>query len=75
MNVDWGSLLGVAVVAAGVAVALVALVASAVVGLSPRRQPPGSAPTRTHVIGTAAALVCLLAAVAIVGYGLVVIAG
>lgn len=75
MTVDWGSLLIVAAVSAGVAVVVVSLVAVALVGLSARaRQPATGAAPRRAGSGVAVAVVCLVAALALVSYGLYLIA-
>ncbi|MFC4944512.1 hypothetical protein [Pseudonocardia sp. GCM10023141] len=75
MTIDWGSLGIVALVALAAAVAVVALVAFALVGLSARTQPAGGATASrlSPTGGTVVATGCLLAAVAIVGYGLFLI--
>lgn len=79
MGVKWGSLLEVALVSLAVGVVLVALVAFALVGLSARQRaavggPDDGAPTGLSAgTGTAIAGLCLLAAAAIVGYGLYII--
>jgi hypothetical protein len=78
MHVAWGSLLVVCVVSLAVGVAIVALTAFALVGLSARERaavggPYDGAPTVTAATGTAIAAVCLLAVTAIVGYGLYLI--
>jgi len=74
MNIDWGSLGLVALVSFAVAVAVVALVALAIVGLSAHEHldtgTPGVLSANT---GTAVAGLCLLATVVIVGFGLYVI--
>jgi hypothetical protein len=78
MSVNWGALLVVCVVALAVGVVIVALVSFALVGLSARERatvggPHDGAPTLGAGTGTAIAGVCLLAAAAIVGYGLYII--
>jgi hypothetical protein len=79
MSIAWGSLLVVCVVSLAVGVAVVALVAFALVGLSARAPRPvgghddGAAPPLSPATGTAVAALCLLAVAAIVGYGLYVI--
>ena len=78
MSVAWGSLLIVCVVSLAVGVAIVALVSFALVGLSARQRaavggPHDGAPTLGAGAGTATAAICLLAAAAIVGYGLWII--
>ena len=79
MSIDWASLGLVAVVSLAAGVAVVALVSFALVGLSARVPPtPGGpedgAPTLSPAAGTAIAGVCLAAVVAIVLYGLYIIA-
>lgn len=76
--IDWGALLNVVLVSLAAGVAVVALVAFALVGLSARVQvAEGGAEARRAPLspgaGTAVAAVCLLAAVAIVAYGLYII--
>ena len=79
MHIDWGSLAAVAIVAAAAAVTVVLLVAFAVVALSTRSQPgvdgaDGGQASGTHPgVGTAVAVLCVLAAGLIVGYGLYLI--
>jgi hypothetical protein len=79
MNIAWGSLLVVCVVSLAVGVAVVALVAFALVGLSARAAQPvggpddGGTPPVGGRLGTAIAGLCLLAVAAIVGYGLYMI--
>ncbi|MHA6794002.1 hypothetical protein ACVGVM_10910 [Pseudonocardia bannensis] len=81
MHIDWSSLLVVAVVSAAVALTVVVLVAFAIVGLSGRAPHPGgdgehtssTAPAVSPAVGTTVALLCLLACVLIVGYGLYVL--
>lgn len=79
MNIAWGSLGIVCLVSLAVGVAVVALVAFTLVGLSARVRPAvggaddGSAPPLSPAAGTPVAVVCLAAVVAIVGYGLYVI--
>ena len=79
MSIAWESLLVVCVVSLAVGVAVVALVAFALVGLSARAARPvggpddGARPPFGAQTGTAVAVLCLLAVVAIVGYGLYVI--
>ena len=74
MSIAWGSLLIVCVASLAIGVAVVVLVAFALVGLSARAVvPAGGAPTLSPAAGTAIAGVCLLAAAAIVGYGLWII--
>jgi hypothetical protein len=78
VGIAWGSLFIVCVISLAVGVAIVALVAFALVGLSARAHVPAGgpedgAPTVSPGAGTAIAGVCLLAAAAIVGYGLWII--
>jgi hypothetical protein len=79
MHIDWASLATVGVVAAAAATTVVLLVAFALVALSGRpRQPAGGhdpdQPSGDHLgMGTAVAMLCLLAAGLIVGYGLYLI--
>jgi hypothetical protein len=77
MGIHWGSLLEVAVVALAVAVAVAVLVAFAIVGLSARERAAagvnGGGTALNATTGTALAAVCLLATLAIVGYGLYII--
>jgi len=79
MHIDWQSLATVGVVAAAVAVTVVLLVAFALVALSGRQQQPAGGPDRdqppsTHLgMGTAVAVLCLLAAALIIGFGLYLI--
>ena len=79
MHIDWASLLDIAVVAAAAALAVVLLVAFALVGLSTRSRHhadgTGNAPAAEArpAIGVADAVLCLLAACLIVGYGLYLI--
>ncbi|MFP5020251.1 hypothetical protein [Pseudonocardia phyllosphaerae] len=81
MGIKWESLGLVSVVSLGVSVAVVALVSFALVGLSARASAKaaaanpggphdGAAPPLNANVGTAIAGVCLLAVLAIVGYGL-----
>lgn len=79
MSIDWVSLGLVVAVSMAAGVAVVVLVSFALVGLSARGRPrPGGpedgAPTLSPGAGTAVAVVCLAAVVAIVAYGLYVIA-
>ncbi|MDD7938900.1 hypothetical protein PHK61_10770 [Actinomycetospora lutea] len=79
MSIDWGSLGLVVAVSLAAGVAVVVLVSFALVGLSAREHPrPGGpddgAPSLGPRAGTAVAVVCLAAVVAIVAHGLVVIA-
>ena len=78
MGIAWGSLLIVCLISLAVGVAIVVLVAFALVGLSARVQVPAGgpedgAPTLSPGTGSAIAGICLLAAAAIVGYGLWII--
>ncbi len=77
MSIAWGSLLVVAVVSLGVGVAVVALVAFALVGLSARVASPVGRPHHRPPLGrgagTTVAGLCLTAAVLTVGYGLYLI--
>jgi hypothetical protein len=79
VSINWGSLFVVCLVSLAVGIAVVALVAFALVGLSARRTvatggpDDGARPALPPVAGTAVAAVCLLAVAAIVGYGLYVI--
>jgi hypothetical protein len=74
VNISWGALGTVVVVSLVVGVAVIALVAFALVGLSARNQPAavgrrGLSP----IAGTAVAGLCLAATALIVAYGLYVI--
>ena len=73
--INWGALGLVGIVSLAVAVAVVVLVSFAIVGLSAREHSLGRDRYRGHQPhrGTAIAALCLLAVVAIVGYGLYVI--
>jgi hypothetical protein len=75
MNIDWGSLGLVAVVSLAAAVAVVALVSFAFVGLSAREVPVEGAARSplSPAVGATVAAICLIATVAIVGYGLYVV--
>jgi hypothetical protein len=79
MHIDWASLVQVAVVAAAAALTVVLLVAFALVGLSARSGlpvdgPDGGDASRTRPgVGTAIAVLCVLAAGLIVSYGLYLI--
>ncbi|HEV7188873.1 MAG TPA: hypothetical protein VGN28_13340 [Blastococcus sp.] len=81
MHIDWATLGVIAVVAAAAALAVSLLVAFALVGWSARtrRQPEGPAedavPALPAGAGTAVAVLCVLAAGLIVGYGLYLIVG
>jgi heme exporter protein D len=79
VSINWGSLLVVCLVSLAVGIAVVALVAFALVGLSARRTvitggaDDGARPALAPAAGTAVAAVCLFAVAAIVGYGLWII--
>ena len=79
MHIDWASLATVAVVAAAAALTVVLLVAFALVALSTRSGLPADCPdggdaSRTRPgVGTAIAVLCLLAAGLIVCYGVYLI--
>ena len=79
MHIDWETLIRVAVVAAAAALTVVLLVAFALVGLSARAGlpvdgPDGGDASRTRSgVGTAIAVLCVLAAGLIVSYGLYLI--
>ena len=78
MEIAWGSLFLVFIVSLAVGVAVVALVAFALVGLSARQRalvggPHDGASTLSPGAGTATAGLCLLAVAAIVAYGLYII--
>ena len=78
MGIAWGSLFLVFVVSLAVGVAVVALVAFALVGLSARERalvggPHDGASILSPSEGTAVAGLCLLAVAAIVAYGLYII--
>jgi hypothetical protein len=74
MNIDWASLARVGVVAAAATLTVVLLVAFAVVGLSTSSRRRSDGPAGTHADGgTAVAVLCLLAAGLVVGYGLYLI--
>jgi hypothetical protein len=73
MVIHWGSLLMVGIVSLAASVAVVVLVAFALVGLAARSgapRPGGGTSALSPAAGTAVACVCLVAAVAIIGYGL-----
>ena len=78
MHIDWASLAEVAIIAAAATATVVLLVTFALIGLSARgeQQPDSgyeaSSPVRAAT-GTAVAVLCLLAAGLVVGYGLYVI--
>jgi hypothetical protein len=74
--INWGALGLVGIVSLAAAVAVVVLVSFAIVGLSAREHSlAGTIGTGSvsPTVGTAIAGLCLLAVVAIVGYGLYVI--
>jgi hypothetical protein len=79
VHIDWASLVAVAVVAAAAALTVVLLVAFALVGMSTRSGLPvdgsdsGDASGTHPAVGTAIAVLCLLAAGLIVSYGLYLI--
>ena len=78
MSIAWGSLLVVCVASLVIGVAVVVLVAFALVGLSarvhvPAGGPEDGAPSLSPGAGSAIAGICLIAAAAIVGYGLWII--
>ena len=81
--IDWGALLNVVLVSLAAGVAVIVLVALALVGLGARVPATadvgvdGDGEARrsplSPAVGTAVAVICLLAAVLIVGYGLYII--
>ena len=79
MHIDWASLVAVAVVAAAATLTVVLLVAFALVGLSARSGLPVDGPDGGEAsgirpsVGTAIAVLCVLAAGLIVAYGLYLI--
>jgi hypothetical protein len=79
VHIDWASLATVAVVAAAAALSVVLLVAFALVALSARPGAPAAGPDGGHAtatrpgVGTAIAVLCVLAAGLIVCYGLYLI--
>jgi hypothetical protein len=79
VHIDWASLAVVAVVAAAAALTIVLLISFAVVGLSGRSElridgPDGGRAAGTHAdVGTVTAVLCVLGAGLIVGYGLYLI--
>ena len=75
MTVHWGSLLAVFLVSLGSAVAVVALVATALWGLSARAPvaDAAAAPRRARGVGAAVAAACLTAAALVVLFGFWVI--
>jgi hypothetical protein len=74
MSIDWGSLLIVFIVTFGVAVAVVTLVSFGLVGLSARDATPDNPPAVIGAkTGTILGGLCLLAATAIVLFGLYLI--
>ncbi|GAA3111936.1 hypothetical protein GCM10010464_88430 [Pseudonocardia yunnanensis] len=78
MNIDWGSLLLVAIVSLAAAVAVVVLVALALVGVSAARsdvaRPQGGASAISPAVGMTMACVCVLGSLAIVAYGIYLVA-
>jgi hypothetical protein len=78
VNIDWGSLLLVALVSLAAAVAVVVLVALALVGVSAARsdvsRPQGGVSAISPAIGMTMACVCVLASLAIVAYGIYLVA-
>ena len=79
MHIDWASLVTVAVVAAAAALTVVLLVAFAIVALSARSELPADGSDGADAsnirpgVGTAIAVLCVLAAGLIVCYGLYLI--
>lgn len=76
MHIDWASLVTVAVVAAAAALTVVLLVAFAIVALSARSELPVDGADASDIrpgVGTAIAVLCVLAAGLIVCYGLYLI--
>jgi len=74
MDIAWGSLLVVLIVSLGASVLVVALVSFALVGLGARNvSPDGPSSPLSAGTGTAVAAVCLVAAAAVVLYGLYII--
>jgi hypothetical protein len=73
--INWAALGLVGIVSLAVAVAVAVLVSFAIVGLSAREHSLGGTGTGAirPAAGTAIAALCLLAVVAVVGYGLYVI--
>ncbi|GLZ45166.1 hypothetical protein Acsp06_13510 [Actinomycetospora sp. NBRC 106375] len=79
MKIDWASLGLVSVVSIAAGVVVVALFSLGLIGLSARVPervggPDDGAPTLSPAAGTAVAVVCFAAVVAIVLYGLYIIA-
>jgi hypothetical protein len=78
VNIDWGSLLLVGLVSLAAAVAVVVLVALALVGVSAARsdvtRPQGGVSAISPAIGMTMACVCVLASLAIVAYGIYLVA-
>ena len=77
MNIDWGTLAAIAVVAAAAALTVVLLVSFALVALSgsPGRTdgPDGEDSGPSVAVGRGIAVLCVLAAASVVGYGLYLI--
>jgi hypothetical protein len=75
MDIDWATLVAIAVVAAAAAITVVLLVSFALVGLSTRseRQVGTRTPGALTAPGVAVATLCLVAAGLIVAYGLYLI--
>jgi hypothetical protein len=76
VHIDWASLVTVAVVAAAAALTVVLLVAFAIVALSARSELPVDGADASDIrpgVGTAIAVLCVLAAGLIVCYGLYLI--
>lgn len=74
MTIAWGSLGMVAIVSFAAAIVVTALVSFGIVGLAARApRPDGPEPALSPAAGTAAGVVCLAAAAAIVLYGLYLI--
>ncbi|MFC5065958.1 hypothetical protein [Actinomycetospora atypica] len=71
MTIAWGSLGMVAIVSFAAAIVVTALVSFGIVGLAARApRPDGPEPALSPAAGTAAGVVCLAGAAAIVLYGL-----
>jgi uncharacterized membrane protein (DUF4010 family) len=71
VDIDWGTLAAIGVVAAAAAITVVLLTSFAIVGLSARSERPVG--DRAPGPGTAVAALCLVAAGLIVAYGLYLI--